>query len=273
MALAIGVASTASAAGQGPIDPRDLGRTATLTFAEEFDSLNLRRGGVGRWDTAFPWAAGRNGSTLAGNAEKQWYIDAEHGPTRAVKPWSVDKGILSLTARRTDPALKDRVERYAYTSGLLTTHSTFRQTYGYFEMRARMPAGKGLWPAFWLLQPDGKWPPEIDVVEILGHQPSTLHTALHFSQDGRKRLASKSIGVGDTSSGWHTYGVRWDPEKIAWFFDGDLVHETGTPADLHEPMYLLINLAVGGVAPGDPDASTPFPSSLLVDYVRAYKAR
>jgi beta-glucanase (GH16 family) len=265
--------SFAPAAARPRIDPNDLDRTATLTFADEFDELNLRDTGVGTWDTTFPWSEGGNGGTLASNGEKQWYIDARFRPTASVRPWTVDDGKLAITARRAAPAIQRLINGYRYTSGLLTTHSSFRQTYGYFEMRAKFPAGRGLWPAFWLLQPDGRWPPEIDVVELLGHDPSTIHTGVHYTDGGRTTKDGRASPVANTSADWHTYGVDWQPDQITWYFDNKPVHRTSTPIQLHGPMYILINLAVGGTWPGDPDSTTQFPSSLMVDYVRVYASK
>lgn len=267
------LAGAASAAAQQRIDPSDLGGTAVLTFADEFDSLSLWNGRSGTWQTTFPWSAGKNGATLAGNEEKQWYIDAAFGPTRSVRPWSVRDGKLTITAARAAPAIQPLIGGYRYVSGLLTTHESFRQTYGYFEMRAKLPTGQGLWPAFWLLPPDGKWPPEIDVVEMLGRDPRTIYASVHFEAEGRHRQEQKATAVPDTSADWHTYGVQWGPDEITWYFDRAVIFKTRTPPDLHGPMYMLVNLAVGGKWPGDPDASTRFPASMMVDYVRAYRPK
>lgn len=133
----------------------------------------------------------------------------------------------------------------AYRSGLITTQNLFTQRHGYFEMRAKLPAGRGLWPAFWLLPAGGGWPPEIDVMEVLGHEPDTLHTSVHWTQGGHKSTIQR-IRVTDMSLGFHSFAVSWQPEVISWFFDGQEVARTPTPKELTEPMYLLANLAVDG---------------------------
>jgi beta-glucanase (GH16 family) len=266
-------AASATVTANTPIDPHNLERTAELTLADEFDSLSLWDGRNGRWETTFPWAVGKNGSSLASNREKQWYIEATFGPTRHIRPWSVADGTLVITARRSDAATRPLIGGYEYTSGLLTTSRSFRQTYGYFEIRARLPRGQGLWPAFWLLQPDGVWPPEIDIMEVLGSNPKMIYTTVHSGTAAKPARQQMSTRVPDTSLAWHTYSVNWQPDTTTWYFDRAVIHKTKTPRDLHRPMYLLINLAVGGIWPGDPNASTPFPASLMVDYVRVFRSK
>src|SRR5258705_133364 len=117
------------------IDPNNLSATAVMTFHDEFNSLSLWNGSSGTWDTNSNWG-GANGFTLSGNGEQQWYINANYGPTASVKPWTVNNGILTLTAAPADPSIKPYINNYQYTSGEITTWHSFSQTYGYFEMRA-----------------------------------------------------------------------------------------------------------------------------------------
>jgi len=138
-------------------------------------------------------------------------------------------------------------------------------------MRARMPGGRGLWPAFWLLPVDRSWPPEIDVLEILGNDPTTLHTNAHSKASGKHTDAPSVIRLPDTSAGFHSYAVDWEADEIRWYFDGVEVARVPTPPDMHKPMYMLVNLAVGGHWPGSPDASTSFPAVLAIDWIRAYR--
>jgi beta-glucanase (GH16 family) len=240
-----------------------------LTFADEFDTLNLLH-----WDPKFPW--GR----FLHNGEKEIYVDptytGDSSMSLGLNPFSVNDGILTIRADRATPALRQHLQGQLYTSGLLTTKYSFSQLYGYFEMRAKFPLGRGLWPAFWLLPTDQSWPPEIDVVEILGDQPSTLYTTVHMVV-GTKNKRDDKIGFGsrvpDVTMNFHTYGVMWSPNYIAWYFDGKRVAYTTTPANVRKPMYILINLAVGGDWPGQPDGNTKFPADMQVDYIRAYALR
>ena len=137
-------------------------------------------------------------------------------------------------------------------------------------MRAQLPAGQGLWPAFWLLQADMSWPPEIDVMEVLGHDMTTLYTAAHTNQTGSHTSKGGTIKVPDMSAGYHTYGVDWQADYITYYFDGNQVWKTPTPSDMHEPMYMIANLAVGGYWPGMVNSTTPFPAQMKIDYIRAY---
>jgi beta-glucanase (GH16 family) len=248
------------------IDPKNLNGTAILTFSEEFDG-NALDSSV--WNTAYPWNAANGGTNLS-NKEEQWYINENYGPTAALAAdtYQVKDGMLHIKAQPTPDGYKQHVDGYNYTSGMITTHSNFEQQYGYFEMRADIPTGKGMWPAFWLLQP-GKWPPEIDIMEVIGSRPDHLELHVHYMEDGQQRQG-KTIHYPGLSDGFQTYGVNWQADTITWYLNGEKVFEVDTPPDLHDPMYMLVNLAVGGSWPGSPDANTQFPAEMKVDYVRAY---
>jgi beta-glucanase (GH16 family) len=267
------------------IDPTNLSSTATLTWSDEFDTLNLWNGTSG-WNTNY-WWGDANGSTLAGNGEEEWYIDHRYAPTTAaiaagkiVNPWMVEtvttngvtRTVLTLTAAPvTDLQTQSLINGYDYSSGEINSYSSFSQLYGYFEMSAKLPEGQGLWPAFWLLPADGSWPPEIDIMEVLGHDPTTLHNAVHYNgRGGRHMSAGTSTTVADMSADFHVYGVDWQADTITWYFDGQQVYQTATPAGLNEPMYILANLAVGGNWPGSPNSSTVFPAEYQIDYIRVY---
>ena len=245
----------------------NLPNTATLTFDDEFNSLSLWNGARGTWDTS-SWYAAPNGMNH-GN-ELEWYPNVNYAPTSSVRPWSVNNGELVLTAAPADPSIQPYINNYQYTSGWLDTDHTFAQTYGFFEMRAQLPAGQGLWPAFWLVPTNGSWPPELDIMEMLGNNPNILHTTVWSNSTGQATSVSAGVNVADMSIGYHTYAVDWEPTTITWFFDGQPVFQTATPSDLNTPMYMILNLAVGGDWPGNPNASTTFPAQMGVDYVRVY---
>lgn len=244
-----------------------------MTFSEDFDSFSTWTGTQGVWDTSRYYAP--NG--VAGyEGELQWYVNPHHAPTASANPYKIRDGVLDITAKPATTDVLASIEGQTYTSGMITTYHSFSQVYGYFEMRAQLPAGQGLWPAFWLLPVDGIWPPELDVMEVLADKPNVLHTTVHTQTDGPKKIAddhyqiSSEAKVSDTSSGFHIYGVNWEADKITWYFDGEQIFQTATPADMHTPMYMLANLAVGGNWPGAPDPSTPFPATMHIDYIRAY---
>ncbi len=228
-----------------------------LTFAEEFDRLVASPEGIRCWRTTFA-----NGErTLPTNREAQHYVD----PSSDAASLAVEDGVLSIRATpRAAPG------GLTYTSGLLTTQRLFWQRYGHFEMRARMPAGHGFWPAFWLLPVDQTWPPELDVVEVLGHAPSTLWVSVHTRGNGERRATTFPVPVIDLSADFHLYGASWNPEVVRWYLDDLEVASAPTPSDMHKPMYMLVNLAVGGPGswPGPADGVSS--AELRVDYVRAY---
>ena len=230
-----------------------------LTFAEEFTRLVASPDGVRGWRTTYA-----NGErTLPANREAQHYVD----PGPDIDTFAVENGILRIRAApRLGPS------GLTYSSGLLTTQRLFSQRYGHFEMRAHLPAGPGFWPAFWLLPEDRTWPPELDVVEVLGHDPCTLWASVHSREHGVRRATNIPVPVADLSGGFHLYGASWGPEMVRWYLDDVEVASAPTPRDMHKPMYLLMNLAVGGPGswPGPADGVSS--AEMRVDYVRAYRA-
>jgi beta-glucanase (GH16 family) len=195
--------------------------------------------------------------------------------------------------------LRSRVRDYGpqrYTSGRVDTSGKFAAVYGRFEIRARLARGKGLWPAHWLypqnrdwamerlmakavaegderLIPEARpWYTEIDIMEFLGHETNVVYGTLHYhSFTGEKKSSSGTLrSETDYSRDFHLYALEWDPDEIRWYVDGALIHSTreGVP---HAPHYLILNTAVGGSWPGNPDATTVFPQYHDVDYVRVYQ--
>ncbi|MEE1610109.1 family 16 glycosylhydrolase [Microvirga sp. CF3016] len=245
----------------------------SLTFSDEFNGSYLD---TTTWNTKYWWG----GRTLASNGELQYFADRSTpviqqnphlDPFRiAADPREAGDGILTITARPSpDTGLTDGLP---YVSGLINTHGTFSQTYGYFEISAQVPAGQGLWPAFWLLPQSGNWPPEIDVLELLGHDPSTYYVGSHWTDTyGSHAFRTQGISTGiDLSQGFHTYGTMWTADAITYYLDGNEVYSMQTPAGMNEPMYLLAGLAVGGNWPGSPDGTTRFPAEFRIDSIRAW---
>ncbi|UVC08618.1 family 16 glycosylhydrolase [Rhizobium sp. TH2] len=236
-----------------------------LTFSDEFNSLSLQSAG-GTWRTSF-WD-GADGRTLASNEELQVYMDEAYLGL-GVNPFSIDGGILNIHA---DTASADvqAATGHDYTSGMLSSRDSFAQTYGYFEIKCELPQGQGTWPAFWMLPADGSWPPELDVFEALGGDSSTVFMTAHSNSTGEHTKTGFTSWVGDVSAGMHTYGVLWTPEELVWYVDGAEVFRTATPPDMHQPMHMVTNLAIGGVLPGDPDEDFSG-ADLKIDYIRAYQ--
>ncbi len=250
-----------------------------LTFDDEFDTLRLwdpvTRQGV--WKTNFasgpqsgPYAW--DSRTLHGNHELEIYVDPAFPGLGVVplglNPFEVRDGAVSIVANKTPASLKWRLWDYAYTSGLLTTQPSFSQRYGYFEIRAKLPAGKGMWPAFWLIATDASWPPELDILEQLGGD--TIYQTVHTRRNGALDETGFKVQRPGATTGYHTYGALWTANRVVWFIDGKQTASAPTPDDMHKPMYILLNLAVGGNMPGSPDDQTRFPGRYSIDYIRVY---
>ena len=227
-------------------------------FGDEFNTFNWYDGTSGTWRTIFK--GGLGGRSLTTNGELQIYTDPGFGPN----PFTVNNGILTITATDTDPALVAQLGNYHYTSGLITSKFSHSQLYGVFEIRAQLPAVQGAWPAFWMIPTDGSSPTELDIFEQFGATPSVFSTTEHH-------VGSAAVGqntfAGDTTSGFHTYSVDWEPDFITWYFDGVQVFKRATPADFHVPMYVLANLAVGGAFA--PVQGVPFNAQMQIDYIHA----
>jgi len=225
----------------------------TLTFDDEFEGASLDQS---KWAPHYCGAA-----TI--NSELQAYT-----------PDSFEFTGTALRIRGDRRAFAGK----AYTSGAMTTYGRFAQTYGYFEMRAKNPDGRGTWSGLWMLPQNHSWPPEIDIVEVLGQDPLTSYQTYHYTDPS---LVSPSNPTGKTSTGavtsgpdysydYHTYAVSWRPGELIFYLDG-VERKRITQFVAAGPMYLLVNLALGGSWPVAPDFTTPFPNYLDVDYVRAYQ--
>lgn len=234
----------------------------TLSFADEFDELSVaprKLEGV-RWTAHTPW----NGD----------FGDASFSNPKPEGPFSVEDGILKITARR------DETGRWQ--SGLLAAADASGKgsgvQYGYFEARMKLPPGPGTWPAFWLisLKPVADRAPkiEIDVIEYYGHADDEYRVASHVWY--RRPFQKKSYNVagspvpidpGSAANAFHNYGVRVTPEHVTYYFDRKPVYQHDTPPEHKTPLYPLINLALGS---GYSIEDTPNPSVMLVDYVHVF---
>lgn len=217
-----------------------------LAFHDEFNGTKLDHA---RWDDKYP-----EGRT--------------HGPEGeyyAPDGYEVKGGILRLKGEKREMGGKP------YTSGMVSSYPSFGQKYGWFEIRAKFPKGKGYWPAFWLLPTTREWPPEIDVLEILDHEPNKVYFTNHWRDENGKHQGKGTSWVGpDFSAEFHTFAVEWKPGEIIWYVD-DVERARQNEHVPDEPMYVIANLAVGGDWGGYPDATTPFPGYMDVDYIRVFR--
>ncbi len=191
----------------------------------------------------------------------------------------LSNGILRLKAQDVTQHVNGRT--IPYSSGMLSTGGgpdgskpRFTAKYGYFEIRARIPSGNGLWPAFWMLTPDQK-PPEIDIMEVLSRDTNTVQMHYHYLDDSG---TEQDVGQGwwsedDFSEGWHTYAVEWRPDAIIWYVDGVERNRYEGDAIADVPLYLILNLQVGNADSwaGPTDKSTKFPAYFDIDYVRVWQ--
>ncbi|MGQ0628007.1 MAG: family 16 glycosylhydrolase [Phycisphaerales bacterium] len=216
----------------------------TLVWSDEFNGTAL--------DGA-KWRA--ENAALVKNNEQQYYSPANV---------TVGAGQLTILAER-------RVQGgRPYTSGLIESRNRFSQAFGRFEVRARLPSTRGLWPAIWMLPQAGGWPPEIDIMELLGHQPNTVYMSHHWGPPTAVATQTDSFTGPNFAQDFHVFAAEWFPERIDYYVDGVLRarHTQSIPRD---PMYLIINTAVGGNWPGFPDQTTILPQTMLVDYARVYR--
>jgi len=227
-----------------------------VTFDEDFRGpLSVSAWGPGtRWIAHTPYA---------GDFGDARFPDPEEG-----FPFTVDSGILRIEAKK---------DGGKWRAGLLSSMDSkgngFAQKYGYFEMRAKLPKGSGTWPAFWLLGAPSLTDKsvsriEIDVLERYGVNPNALCTNMHlWHPDGGHSADGKPFIVTGMTDDFHKYGVMVDPNFITFYYDGVELRRVTTPEEGKVPLYILVNLALGG---GWPIDETPNPSYMYVDYVRAY---
>lgn len=275
VAMVGGLARHAALAQNAPLTRAPDGRPLVLSFSDDFDSLRrIRRGAPvagAVWRTTFGDGSKNDidARTIRNNKELELYVDPEmtdsEGRLVGVTPFEVHDGVLDLIARPTPEALRSKLGGYGYLSGMISSQPALAQTYGYFEARVKLPAGKGLWPAVWMLPSDLSWPPEIDIMESIGN-PMTAFMTVHSAT-----VKPQGLEVHPSSTGFHTYAVEWDAQQVIFYLDGVETQRSPTPADMHKPMYILANLALGGDWAGAPDGATRFPAKFSIDYIRAYR--
>lgn len=232
-----------------------------LSFADEFGGRSLDRR---RWSTVmdFPGRAGGH------------YHNTSYGSYAVDENVVLSRGQLRLVTDNKPVVGTDPVGTFQYTEGFISSHDKFFQTYGYWEICAKFPAGKGLWPAFWLIPQDRSWPPEIDVAEWFG-SISGMHSGLASGNWPDVRWDSHWSYGPTPTTGWHTYGVLWAPDRITFTVDGVPTSTiTGTQVPT-KPMYIVLNSGTWANPDrgGPPDATTPFPNSFDIDYIHVYSPR
>ena len=259
------------------------------TFHDDFDEHPLSKGkwaphyaGGAAWPEARYW--GGDGSDFrrksTWNGEQQIYVDPRYSgrgtKPLGLDPFKVNDGVLSITATRTPPDLREVLFNNEYTSGILTTQGSFAQKYGYFEIRSKIPAGAAVWPAFWMLADDGGWPPEIDVMEGRGQRPGNVVMTTHWRifETQKVHTCGFDFSVPDAVNAFHDYGALWQPDRITYFIDRKPVADIKVPVSFVEPMYMIVNLAMGAkyfVGVGFVAADSPDSVAFEIDRISAYQ--
>lgn len=257
---------TLTVADNSPVTPGD---TLTLVWSDEFDAAQL--------DAETWFFESGDGSQYGipgwGNNELQWYL---------ADSAQLDNGRLVITAREESSNGK------RFTSARINTRDRFAFRYGRIEARVRLPGGQGIWPAFWMMPQDdvyGGWAAsgEIDIVEAVNlgvAANNTVHGTIHHGGAWPNNVSTGNAYLvpTDATTDFHVYALEWDPAEIRWYVDDVLYAMQNAwsttaapyPAPFDQPFYLLLNVAVGGNWPGSPNATTVFPVTMEVDWVRVW---
>jgi len=262
-ALAL-LVSAAGVVGQGCSITTGVAEELGLVWSDEFDGPEGQSPDASRWtfDIGTDW----------GNDQLEYDTD------RPVNVSLDGNGNLAITALEEEYLGRD------YTSGRITTSGRFSRTRGRFEARIKLPVGQGIWPAFWLLGSDFSyvgWPEcgEIDIMEYRGQLPTVATGALHGPgySGGNSLYGVYTLASGQFNDDFHVFAIDWNTTSITWSVDG-IEYLTIEASDLpqgatwvfNDDFFIILNVAVGGNYVGDPDETTAFPQTMLVDYVRVY---
>lgn len=242
----------------------------TLVWNDEFDGTAIN---FEKWTHEVNAQGG-------GNNELQYYTNSSENSF-------IENGHLVIQARK--EAYTGPEGRRDYTSARLRTYRKGDWKYGRLDIKARLPYGKGIWPAIWMMPSESKYggwaaSGEIDIMELVGHEPNKVYGTLHYGgQFPNNASAGKSFTLpgGGFSDDFHVFTIEWDTTQFRWYVDGIFYSSISQwhtanapyPAPFDQFFYLILNVAVGGNWPGSPDNTTVFPQQLRVDYVRVYKKR
>jgi len=256
-----------------------------LSFGDEWD------GPKGQWVET--WRDDFDGPLEAAPDPTRWNIEVRPTGQNQEQDYDTDRRKNSFLDGNGNLVLQAHQEHFVdgsgrpssqpYTSARLNTRGHLEQAYGKFEARIRLPSGKGIWPAFWLLGSnidDVGWPRcgEIDILEMAGSEPFRVDASLHGPGYSGIEALTRSHDLADGqkfADAFHTFTLEWTAKGMRWLVDGEVFH-VRTPQGLAEferdwvfdhPFYVIINLAVGGLYDGSPDASTRFPAQMAIDYI------
>ena len=237
----------------------------TLVWQDEFNAGQLGR------DWTYELGDGCPDLCGWGNNELQTYTD---------RPENLyfEGGKLVIEAR------KENVNGASYTSSRIITKGAQAFQYGRIDLRAKLPYGQGIWPALWMLGSNidqVSWPAcgEIDIMELVGHEPEVVHGTVHWANETGARAqfgGSYRLDEGIFWDEFHVFSIIWEENEIRWLVDDERYHSIDTSSDeldeFRNDFFFIFNIAVGGDWPGSPDATTTFPQKMAVDYVRVFQA-
>ena len=237
-----------------------------LVFSDEFRSGSLDSS---KWNTALTW-----GPDLVVYNQLQYYVDTQNDTDFGYEPFTFDGEVLTISATETPDALRSAANEQPWLSGTLTTAGKFDFTYGYAEASIDLQEGRGLWPAFWMLSSEfDNLKPEIFIMEYDGAKPNSLFHNYNYTDvdnllrsPGQWEVSSESF-----SDGFQKVGVAWSPQELLFYINDVPRYRIVGENVSNQDMYLILSLAVGGIWPGAPDATTPVPSTTRIDYVRVYQ--
>lgn len=242
-----------------------------LVWSDEFDQPDGSPPDPKKWKA-------ETGGDGWGNQEREYYTDKTENAVQ-------QGGLLLVTARKLTGGngLNCWYGECQYTSARLVSKGLYEKQYGRFAARIKLPSGQGMWPAFWLLGNDigqAGWPAcgELDTMENIGKEPSKVHGTVHVpgKQPGQGYGGPFTLASGTFADDFHVFAIEWSAQKVDFFVDDTKYFSVGPsglggdPWKFDHPFFMLLNLAIGGGWPGDPDSSTPFPATMSVDWVRVY---
>jgi beta-glucanase (GH16 family) len=240
-------------------DLRDFAQYTELVWSDEFNDTSL---------DASKWAP---------EVKDVWYNNELEATTSSRNNVNVTGGNLNITA------IKENYNGRTFTSGRINTKGKKDFNFGRVDVRAKLPKGKGVWPAIWMLGSNDStapWPAcgEIDIMELRGSTPNINNTTMHFgttAADHKYKGTQYTLPTGDFSADFHTFSVVRALNQMQFFVDGTMYYtfksSDATPYPFNNPFYVILNLAIGGDFDGNPDANTTFPQTMQVDYVRYYQ--
>ncbi|MBC6605207.1 glycoside hydrolase family 16 protein [Hymenobacter sp. BT188] len=250
---------TPPAATEVNADPRDYNQYTELVWSDEFDGSALNQ-------TKWTYEVSDN-----------WFNNELQATTNSSENLFLTGGNLTIQAKR------EQLRNRQYTSARIITKGKQDFAYGRIDVRAKLPKGKGIWPAIWMLgsnDSQAPWPAcgEIDIMELRGSQPAVNISTVHFGNTVAERKFKGTeirLPSGDFSDDYHIFSLVRSKGQLRWFLDGQqyftITPNDASPYPFDNKFYMILNVAVGGDFDGNPDASTTFPKQMQVDYVRYYQ--